>query len=174
MDALLEGLVPGCQTSCEERILERAEGVPLYAVETVRMLLDRGRSSSTARSIGRTATIEALEVPETLHALVAARLDALGGEERRVLQDGAVLGKTFTKRALSVLSGLPEPELEPLLAALDPQGGARRPVRPAVAGARSVRLPPGSAPPGLLRDPRESRPQGKAPGGRRVPRGGLG
>ena len=61
------------------------------------------------RGLSSEATIEALEVPETLHALVAARLDALSGEERRVLQDGAVLGKTFTKRALSVLSGLPSP-----------------------------------------------------------------
>ena len=118
MHALLEGLVPGLPHELEERILERAEGVPLYAVETVRMLLDRGALVLDGAVYRPTATIEALEVPETLHALVAARLDALSGEERRVLQDGAVLGKTFTKRALSVLSGLPEPELEPILAAL--------------------------------------------------------
>ena len=43
--------------------------------------------------------IEALDVPETLHALVAARLDGLEPEERRILQDAAVLGKTFTKAA---------------------------------------------------------------------------
>ena len=44
-----------------------------------------------------TGTVEALEVPETLHALIAARLDGLTPEERRLLQDGAVLGKTFTQ-----------------------------------------------------------------------------
>jgi class 3 adenylate cyclase/tetratricopeptide (TPR) repeat protein len=118
MHALLEGLVPGLPRELEERILERAEGIPLYAVETVRMLLDRGALVLDGAVYRPTATIEALEVPETLHALVAARLDALSGEERRVLQDGAVLGKTFTKRALSTLSGLPEPELDPILAAL--------------------------------------------------------
>ena len=40
----------------------------------------------------------ALDVPETLHALIAARLDGLAPHERRLLQDGAVLGKTFTRR----------------------------------------------------------------------------
>jgi class 3 adenylate cyclase len=42
MDALLEGLVPGMPTTAKTAIAARAEGVPLYAVETVRMLVDRG------------------------------------------------------------------------------------------------------------------------------------
>src|SRR4029077_15866364 len=42
MQAVLDGLVPGLPADLAERILGRAEGVPLYAVETVRMLLDRG------------------------------------------------------------------------------------------------------------------------------------
>ena len=62
-----------------------------------------------------TGEVETLEVPETLHALIAARLDGVSPEERRVLQDGAVLGKTFSKAALSALSGLSEADLEPLL-----------------------------------------------------------
>jgi len=65
-----------------------------------------------------TGTVEALEVPETLHALIAARLDGLTAEERRVLQDGAVLGKTFTKQAIAAVSGLSEQELDPLLTTL--------------------------------------------------------
>jgi tetratricopeptide (TPR) repeat protein len=65
-----------------------------------------------------TGPVEALEVPETLHALVAARLDGLTADERRVLQDAAVLGKTFTKEGLSALNGLGEADLEPLLATL--------------------------------------------------------
>ena len=73
------------------RILDRAEGVPLYAVETVRMLLDRGLLEREGDAYRPTGPIEALEVPETLHALVAARLDGLASEERRVLQDAAVL-----------------------------------------------------------------------------------
>ena len=42
METLLAGLVPGLPDELRLRIRERAEGVPLYAVETVRMLLDRG------------------------------------------------------------------------------------------------------------------------------------
>jgi class 3 adenylate cyclase/tetratricopeptide (TPR) repeat protein len=118
MEELLTGLVPGLQEAVREQILARAEGVPLYAVETVRMLLDRGliaQEGSVYRPVGE---IGELEVPETLHALIAARLDGLSPEERGLLQDGAVLGKTFTRAGLAALSGLAEGELEPLLAAL--------------------------------------------------------
>jgi predicted ATPase/class 3 adenylate cyclase len=118
MEELLTGLVPGLPATLREQILARAEGVPLYAVETVRMLLDRGllvREGPVYRLAGE---IGSLEVPETLHALIAARLDGLSAEERRLLQDGAVLGKTFTRAGLAALSGLAEGELEPLLSSL--------------------------------------------------------
>jgi class 3 adenylate cyclase/tetratricopeptide (TPR) repeat protein len=118
MEELLTGLVPGLPEPLREQILARAEGVPLYAVETVRMLLDRGalvQEGSVYRPVG---AVEALEVPETLHALIAARLDGLSPAERRLLQDGAVLGKTFTRAALAALTELAEAELDPLLHSL--------------------------------------------------------
>jgi predicted ATPase/class 3 adenylate cyclase len=118
MEELLDGFVPGLPNDLRARILERAEGVPLYAVETVRMLLDRGLLAREGGVYRPTGAIEALEVPETLHALVAARLDGLEPAERRVLQDAAVLGKSFTKPGLAALSGLGGEELEALLAAL--------------------------------------------------------
>ncbi|MHB8469076.1 MAG: ATP-binding protein [Gaiellaceae bacterium] len=118
MRELLDGLVPGLPEELVALILGRAEGVPLYAVETVRMLLDRGLLAREGAAYRLTGPVEALEVPETLHALIAARLDGLGEQERRLLQDGAVLGKTFTRQALAALSGLAEPELEALLAGL--------------------------------------------------------
>jgi class 3 adenylate cyclase/tetratricopeptide (TPR) repeat protein len=118
MEELLDGFVPGLPDDLRARILERAEGVPLYAVETVRMLLDRGLLARDGDTYRLTGTIEALEVPETLHALVAARLDGLEPGERRLLQDAAVLGKSFTKSGLSALSDLSETELDPLLASL--------------------------------------------------------
>jgi class 3 adenylate cyclase/tetratricopeptide (TPR) repeat protein len=118
MEELLDGFAPGLPDDLRARILERAEGVPLYAVETVRMLLDRGLLAREGDIYRPTGTIEALEVPETLHALVAARLDGLETDERRVLQDAAVLGKSFTKPGLVALSGLNEPELDPILTSL--------------------------------------------------------
>jgi class 3 adenylate cyclase/tetratricopeptide (TPR) repeat protein len=118
MRQLLGGLVPGLPTTLQDQILERAEGVPLYAVETVRMLLDRRLLAQEGNQYRVTTAIEALDVPETLHGLIAARLDGLTPVERRLLQDAAVLGKTFTAEAVRALSGLPEPELEPLLLGL--------------------------------------------------------
>jgi class 3 adenylate cyclase len=118
MEELLGGLVPGLPEALRRKILERAEGIPLYAVETVRMLLDRGALVQEESAYRPTGTIEALDVPETLHALIAARLDGLTVEERRVLQDGAVLGKSFTKDALAAVSGLSEPDLDPILLSL--------------------------------------------------------
>src|SRR4051812_12091713 len=117
MEALLSGLVPGLPDTLRRRILDRAEGVPLYAVETVRMLLDRGlllQEGSAYTVVGR---VDELEVPETLHALIAARLDGLSPDERRLLHDAAVLGKTFPKNALRALAG-DEVELDMLLTAL--------------------------------------------------------
>jgi class 3 adenylate cyclase/tetratricopeptide (TPR) repeat protein len=118
MAELLVGFVPGLPEHTRAQILDRAEGVPLYAVETVRMLLDRGLIAQEGAVYVPVAEIVELQVPETLHALIAARLDGLSAEERRALQDGAVLGKTFTRDALAAVSGVSAGELDGLLAAL--------------------------------------------------------
>ena len=118
MEALLAGLVPGLPDEVSARIRDRAEGVPLYAVETVRMLLDRGLLQQDGDGYVVRGDLGSLEVPETLHALIAARLDDLDPSERRVIDDAAVLGKTFTKQGLAALTGTPEAELEPVLASL--------------------------------------------------------
>jgi class 3 adenylate cyclase/tetratricopeptide (TPR) repeat protein len=118
MELLLSGLVPGLPDDVRGQILDRAEGVPLYAVETVRMLLDRGLLAREGSVYQPTSPIESLEVPETLHGLIAARLDGLSPEERRVVQDGAVLGKTFFKQGIAQVSGFSEEEVEPILSSL--------------------------------------------------------
>jgi predicted ATPase/class 3 adenylate cyclase len=118
MQDLLSGLVPGLPEELQAKILARAEGVPLYAVETVRMLLDRGLLVQDGNEYRLTGEVEALDVPETLQALIAARLDGLTGDERRVLQDAAVLGKVFTKAGAAAVSGLPEAQLEAILTSL--------------------------------------------------------
>ena len=64
--------------------MSRAEGVPLYAVETVRMLLDRGFLVEEGSAYRLVRPMDDVEVPETLHALIAARLDGLSAPERRL------------------------------------------------------------------------------------------
>ena len=51
--------------------------MPLYAVETIRMLLDRGQIAQEEGGFHSTAPLDELEVPESLHGLIDARLDGL-------------------------------------------------------------------------------------------------
>src|SRR5439155_18928590 len=116
---LLAGLVPGLPDAAASAIVGRADGVPLYAVETVRMLLADGRLE--ARPDGTYAPVGELThlaVPETLTALIASRLDGLDAADRGLLQDAAVLGQAFTPGALAAISGADETSLEPRLRAL--------------------------------------------------------
>ncbi len=118
MDELLTGLVPGLPVGLRQQIRERAEGIPLYAVETVRMLLDLGTLRREQNRYVFTGPPGDLAVPETLHALIAARLDALSPLEREFMQSAAVLGQTFTTARLAGLMGRGEDELRPVLEGL--------------------------------------------------------
>ena len=79
------------------------------------MLLDRGLLVQDGDRYRPAGPIDSLEIPETLHALIAARLDSAGADERRVLQDAAVLGKTFTAASLATISGVDQADLEQIL-----------------------------------------------------------
>jgi class 3 adenylate cyclase/tetratricopeptide (TPR) repeat protein len=118
MQSLLSGPLPGLPQDVLAQILERAEGVPFYAVETVRMLLDRGLIVREGSGYRATGPIESLDVPETLQALISARLDGLATDERRLLQRASVLGRSFTVQGLSAVTGTPETELEIVLGSL--------------------------------------------------------
>lgn len=119
MSQLLDGLVPDLPPNLKSAILDRSEGVPLYAVETVRMLIGQGHLVKGGTGYRMEGDLPELAVPETLHALVAARLDTLDGEDRHLLQIASVLGQTFTAKALADLTDLGpgevEARLEPLI-----------------------------------------------------------
>jgi class 3 adenylate cyclase/tetratricopeptide (TPR) repeat protein len=108
MSELLHGLVPGLPDEAVAAIVARAEGVPLYAVETVRMLIDRRQLVASEGRYALDGPIDRLGVPETLHALVAARIDANSHEDRSLLADGAVLGQSFTLAGIVGMTGRPE------------------------------------------------------------------
>jgi class 3 adenylate cyclase len=105
---LLAGRRPDLPAPLVARILERAGGVPLYAVEVLRMLADRtldgepgGKHGAERRRAGRAGRpVPDIEVPDSLHGMVAARIDALPGPERRLLLAAAVLGRRFRMDAL--------------------------------------------------------------------------
>jgi class 3 adenylate cyclase len=87
LGALAAGLAPGDAA----RVRERADGVPLYAVEMARMLTERGSRAE-------------VQIPESLQALLAARIDALPPDERSLLLGAAVLGRRFPPDALAAVS----------------------------------------------------------------------
>ena len=119
MRGLLTGLVPEMPAGAIETILARADGIPLYAVETVRMLVADSRLLANEDGSFRPAgELGELAMPDTLRALIASRLDALDDADRTLLQDAAVLGKTFAADALAAIYGEDEAELEPRLRAL--------------------------------------------------------
>jgi class 3 adenylate cyclase/tetratricopeptide (TPR) repeat protein len=118
MRELLAGVVPGLPDAAVEAIVRRAEGIPLYAVETIRMLLAEGRIERDGDVFRPVGDLSKLSAPETLRALIGSRLDALDAADRSLLQDSSVLGQVFTAETLAVVTGTPEAELEPRLAGL--------------------------------------------------------
>jgi class 3 adenylate cyclase/tetratricopeptide (TPR) repeat protein len=118
MRELLAGLVPGLPQSAIQSIIARADGIPLYAVETVRMLLAEGKLAIEDGIYRPVGDLTNLAVPETLTALIASRLDGLDPADRTLVSDAAVLGQSFTLAGLSAVSGVGEAELEPRLRAL--------------------------------------------------------
>jgi class 3 adenylate cyclase/tetratricopeptide (TPR) repeat protein len=87
-----------------DRILEAAEGNPLFVEEMLAMLIDDGLlrfEDGAWRSVEDLADVT---VPPTIHLLLAARLDRLDAEERAVIERGAVEGKVFHRGAVTTLS----------------------------------------------------------------------
>jgi class 3 adenylate cyclase/tetratricopeptide (TPR) repeat protein len=118
MDALVEALIPGSPSSARAMIVERAQGIPLYAVESIRALIDRDVVRPVEGVYRLVGDVGQLEVPDSLHALLAARLDALDPQVRHVLNGAAVLGSSFPAEAVTGVSGLPSDTVDSILAEL--------------------------------------------------------
>ncbi len=120
---LLEALLERSALSGSARtaLLRSAGGVPLFAQEFARMVAAGNRADA---------------VPQTLHAIVAARIDGLPESEKRLLHAAAVLGKVFWSDGLAATSGEERWSLDELLHALERKEFLRRERRSAVENAR--------------------------------------
>ena len=118
MDQLVDALVPGMPQAARAKITAQAQGIPLFAVETVRSLVDRDVVQPVEGVYRLTGEVGQLQVPDSLHALLAARLDALDPGVRRLVADAAVLGATFPAEALIAVSGQNEAVVRAALAEL--------------------------------------------------------
>jgi class 3 adenylate cyclase/tetratricopeptide (TPR) repeat protein len=109
VSALLERAVLPAET--QQLLLERAGGNPLYAEEFVRML----RDGDLLDEHGALRGAPEVPFPESIHALIAARLDTLPHERKTLLQDASVIGKVFWTGAVSAMADRDPHEVEHVL-----------------------------------------------------------
>jgi class 3 adenylate cyclase len=87
-------------------ILARSEGNPFFVEEVVRMLIDRGVIVREGNRWVATDAIGSIEIPETLHGLLLARIDQLPDDAKRSLRVAAVIGRQFPVRVLERVIGV--------------------------------------------------------------------
>lgn len=81
-------------------ILARAEGNPFFVEEVIRMLIERGAIVRSGDRWMANDTIMGVEIPDTLHSLLLARIDQLSDEAKRSLRVASVIGRQFPVRVL--------------------------------------------------------------------------
>jgi class 3 adenylate cyclase/tetratricopeptide (TPR) repeat protein len=118
---LAANLAPVLDAETQGALLERAGGNPLYAEQYARLFAER-------------ASPAGLSVPETVQAIVAARLDGLAADEKELLQSAAVHGKVFWSGAVAAMVDWNPGAVEERLHALERKEFVRRQRRSSVAG----------------------------------------
>ncbi|MEE4276217.1 MAG: AAA family ATPase, partial [Thermoleophilia bacterium] len=133
-EALVRHLVAAeANTDLVADIVAMVGGNPLYAEQYVGMLQDRGHLGHTLADL-RSAAHGEFPVPETVQAVVAARLDSLPREHKALLCDAAVLGETFWCGAVAALSGRTAGETDEIMAALADRDLVRSVAQPTMEG----------------------------------------
>jgi class 3 adenylate cyclase/tetratricopeptide (TPR) repeat protein len=105
-DALMANLLgrAALPDDARTRIFQAAEGTPLFVEEMLSMLIDDGLLVRGDRDWTAIGDLSAVPVPATVQALLAARLDRLGAEERAVIEYASVAGQQFHVGALEAMS----------------------------------------------------------------------
>ena len=101
------------------RIATQAAGNPFYVEETVRALASAGTLAGEAGRYRLAAPAESIEIPASVQALIAGRVDRLEPEDKALIQIAAVLGPRFEQPLLAAVSQRAGAELETALAALE-------------------------------------------------------
>jgi class 3 adenylate cyclase/tetratricopeptide (TPR) repeat protein len=102
-----------------QRIRERTGGNPFFIEEVVQSLAEPGSLEGAKGHYRLARPIETIEIPTTVQAVLAARIDRLPEREKRLLQTAAVIGKVFPESILKRVAGIPDHELRASLAALE-------------------------------------------------------
>jgi tetratricopeptide (TPR) repeat protein len=102
----------------KQLLIARAEGNPFFLEESVRTLVETGVLMGERGAYRLAQPLENLQVPATVHAVLAARIDRLPAEEKRLLQTAAVIGTEVPLSLLQAIAELPEAALHGGLAHL--------------------------------------------------------
>ena len=105
-----------------ERIIERANGNPYYAEEAVHALADAGYLEGERSNYVLKKPIGEWRIPDTVHALIAARIDRLPDDHKSLLQSAAVIGQNFRPELLATLVQLQPEPFEDHLSVLEETG----------------------------------------------------
>ena len=96
-------------------LMEAASGNPFFVEEIVRTLVDTGVLEGARGNYRLAKPFSSVEVPPTVQAVLAARIDRLPAAEKRLLQEAAVIGRDVSFAVLHAISGLSEDDLHRLL-----------------------------------------------------------
>ena len=116
-----------------EPILERSAGNPLFAEEFIRLLVDQDLLA-TADGLTDLRDGAELPVPDTIQALLAARIDALPAGPKALLGEAAVMGKVFWAGSIAAMAGRPPDDVAAALDVLARRELIRRQPRSSMAG----------------------------------------
>jgi tetratricopeptide (TPR) repeat protein len=94
-----------------QRLVEHTEGNPLFLEESVRTLVETQRLVGERGAYRLAQTLVSLQVPVTVQAILAARMDRLSGEAKRLLQAAAVIGREVPLSLLQAIAEQPEEEV---------------------------------------------------------------
>jgi len=93
-------------TALKRRILDHTGRLPLFILEVCRRLVELGAITGVAGQFRLGASTPALDVPPTLHGVIAARIDRLKPDDKRLLQTAAVIGARVALPLMEAVSGL--------------------------------------------------------------------
>ena len=119
-DDLLRALLGEDRELVELRrqLIERTEGTPLFLEESVRALAEAGVLAGGPGAYRAARPIEIAEIPSTVHAVLAARIDRLPQRQKSLLQTAAVIGKDVPAELLQPVANVDREALDELLTEL--------------------------------------------------------
>src|SRR5262249_27124548 len=119
-EQILAGLV-GTDSALDELkrlLIERTQGNPFFLEESVRLLLETNQLAGEPGAYRMASAVSTIQIPASVYAVLAARIDRLSAADKRVLQVAAVVGTEVPLSLLQEIAEMPDPDLRQSVASL--------------------------------------------------------